>query len=82
MYASTYRSVAVGSLVLGSCVLPLAVGGVAPVALQYERAMGNGVAPMALLAAAHFLIVVLAARVSCPRRQVAAPRVDFIRAAA
>jgi hypothetical protein len=54
----------------------------APVAVQYERAVENGVAPMALLAAAHFLIVVLAARVSCPRRQVAAPRVDFVRAAA
>ena len=74
MHASKYRSVAVGSLVLGSCVLPL----VTPVALQYE----GGAAPMALLAAAHFLIVVLAARVSCPRRQVAAPRVDFVRAAA
>jgi hypothetical protein len=50
----------------------------APVALQYEA----GAAPMGLLAAAHFLVVLLAARVACPRRQVAAPRVDFVRAAA
>lgn len=78
MHASKYRSVAVGSLVVGSSLLPLAVSGMLPVALQYE----GGVAPTALLAAAHFLIVVLAARVSCPRRQVAAPRVDFVRAAA
>lgn len=74
MILSSFRSLAVGSLVLGSCALPLG----APVALQYD----GGAAPLAVLAAAHFLIVVLAARVAAPRRRTAGPRVDFVRAAA
>jgi hypothetical protein len=74
MNPASYRSLAVGSLVLGSCALPLG----APVALQYE----GGALPLAVLAGAHFLIVVVAARLAAPRRRTAAPRVDFVRAAA
>lgn len=74
MNPSSFRSVAVGSLVLGSSVLPLG----APVALQYD----GGAAPLAALAGAHFLILVLAARLTSPRRRPAAPRVDFVRAEA
>ena len=74
MDTSSFRSVAVGSLVLGSCVMPL----LACVALQYE----GGAMPLAVLAAAHFVIFLAAARLACPRPRLAAPRVDFVRAEA
>lgn len=74
MSPSTFRSAAVGSLMLGGSMLPL----LAPVALQYD----GGAAPLAVLAAAHFLILLLAARLTAPRRRESAPRVDFVRAEA
>ena len=74
MDASSFRSVAVGSLVLSSCVMPL----VAPVALQHD----GGAAPCAVFAAAHFVGMFAAARLAAPRARTPAPRVDFVRAAA
>jgi nucleoside recognition membrane protein YjiH len=74
MSSSSFRSLAVGVLVVGGSVLAL----VAPAALQYE----HGAAAFAVLAAAHFTLVVIAARLASTGRRSAPPRVDFVRATA
>ena len=68
------RTAAVSALVMSSVALPL----VAPVALQYD----GGVAPLAVLAGAHFFFLSLAGHLVAGRPTLRRPRVDFSRAEA